>query len=442
MFRAGLILIRRVFTAASLLLLLVCGAEVGVRIYEASTGACVCASVAKDAVDTSGLAIPSLSCQFELKPMASARVECRDSESTIEVQTNSHGLRGPELEVPKPVDIYRIVVLGDETIYAPETAEADHFCTLLQEMLQERLPQSSRIRIQVVNAGIPGLCPLTEFLLFKQRLIGLQPDLVILHFDWSDVADDRQIRRSARCDDEGIPQLCPHASLVATSKVRPHEVWRDTFRLIDWGLSYCSAEWKQQIAHHKAVSRDADTNPYAWLREERPENNLAFRQSARPVADLAQLCRSSQLPFVLMTSPKPWQVSPKCSRGTGVRLAAGVAQDAYFSNHTPFDQLARFADRMNLPFADGSLVLAPGDEAESNFLRHAPRWSPSGHQRMADLVVGCLIEKVEGPWNGPYLRDHEQPISRDVPREFPIQRISEVKPLSDSSLRRGARELR
>ena len=443
MFRAGLILIRRLITAASLLLLLVCGAEVGVRIYEASTGDRVCtASRAGNCVDTSGLTIPSLSFFYELKPMTSAQVECRDSDALVDVNINSHGLRGPELEIPKPVEIYRIVVLGDETIYAPETPESEHFCSLLEESLQARLPHTARTRIQVVNAGIPGQCPLTEFLLFKQRLLGLQPDLVILHFDWSDVADDRQIRRGTRCDEDGIPQLCPHSSLVASKKVRPHEVWRETFRLIDWGLTYFSTEWKQQIAQQKAVSRDVDTNPYAWLREEHPENNLAFRQSARPVADLAQLCRSSHLPFVLMTSPKPWQVSARCSRGAGVRLAAGVAQDACFSNHTPFDQLARFADRMNLPFADGSMVLVSGADAETNFLKHAPRWSPTGHQKMADLAANCLVEKVDGPWNGPYLRDHEQPISRDVPREFPIQRISELKSTSDSPVRREARELR
>lgn len=442
MFRAGLILIRRVFTAASLLLLLVCGAEVGVRIYEVSTGNCVCDSIASHCVDTSGLVIPSLSCQYELKPMASAQIECRDTDSLVEVQTNSYGLRGPELEIPKPQNTYRIIVLGDETIYAPETADENHFCTLLTEMLQEQLPKNSRTRIQVVNAGVPGQCPLTEFLFFKQRLMGLQPDLVIMHFDWSDVADDRQIRRTTRCDSEGLPQLCSHTSLLPARKVRPHQAWRENFRLLDWGMTYFCAEWKQQIAHQKAVSRDIDTNPYAWLREEHPESNLAFRQSARPIADLAQLCRTSQLPFVLMTSPKPWQVSTKCSRGEGVRLAAGVAQDACFSNHAPFDQLARFAERMNIPFADGSMVLAPGADAESNFLQFAPRWSQMGHQRMADLVAGCLVEKVGGPWNAPYLRDQEQPISRDFTQEYPIQRISEIKVAPEPRTRRPARELR
>ena len=332
MFRAGFTLLRRVIFAASLLILLICGAEVGVRVYEALSGNSVGRCVDGVCGDPSKLVIPSWSFHQELKPLASAKVECRDSNSEIELKTNSFGLRGPEPTVPKPLNVCRIVVIGDETIFAPETPDSEHFCTLLQGLLQ----QKTQAKIEVINAGVPGHCPLTEYLLFKQRLMSLQPDLVLLHYDWSDVADDRQIRRSARCDAAGVPQSCPNAKLVAPKKVRPHEVWRQQFRLLDWALSTAGDEWKQQLAQQRASSRDVDTNPYAWLRDEQPEQNMAFFQSVRPIADLAQLCRSSHSQFVLMTSPKPWQVSAKCSRGEGVRLAEGVAREACFSNREPF----------------------------------------------------------------------------------------------------------
>ena len=349
--------------------------------------------------------------------MAVVRVACRDFNSEVELRTNSLGLRGPDVVVPKPPNMFRIVVLGDETIFAPETPDIDHFCHLLQERLQ----QVSRVPIEVVNAGVPGHCPLTEFLLFKQRLLSLQPDLVLLHFDWSDVADDRQICRPAIRDNAGVPQSCPHAKLVASRKVRAFDVWRQQFRLLDWGLSSIGSEWRQQIAQRKANSRDSDTNLYAWLREERPEKNLQFRNSVGPIVDLARLCQTANLPFVMMTSPKPWQVSEKCSRGEGVRLAAGVAQDACYTNRAPFDVLARFAERANIPFIDGSMVIAPGRDAESNFLKYAPRWSPTGHLRMADLVTKFLSENVQGPWNRAYSPTNEQPISPVVPVDRTIQ---------------------
>ena len=420
MFRAGLTLVRRVTFAATLLVLLICGAEVGVRTYEASTGDKVCSMSDGVCGDTSKLSEPSRSFYQELKPMAVAQVECRDTNSIVEVRTNSLRLRGPELAIPKPQNVCRIVVLGDETIYAPETDDSDHFCTLLQQQLQQR----SATRIEVVNAGVPGHCPLTEYLLFKQRLLVLKPDVVLLHFDWSDVADDQQIRRRARCDEAGMPLSCPHVKLTTGKTARPHDVWRQHFRLMDWAMNSLSAEWKLQLAQQKAISRDVDTNPYAWLRDEHPEKNLSFRQTAQPIADLAQLCESENIQFVIVTSPKPWQVSAKCSRGKGVRLAAGVAQDACYTNRAPFELLASFAERKQIPFVDGSMVMTPGQDAESNFLCHAPRWSVTGHHRMADLVAECLLEQVPGPWNRGYHHQNEQPISREVPGDNAVQQIS------------------
>ncbi len=438
MFRAGLTLLRRVICAASLLVLLICGAEVAVRLYEATSGDKICPLSSGLCGDPSNLAVPSWSFYLELKPMAVAKVACRDSNSEVEIHTNSLGLRGAELVIPKPSDLYRIVVLGDETLYAPEIPEAAHFC----QMLQAELQKSSAIPIEVVNAAIPGHCPLTEFLFFKQRLLSLQPDLVLLHFDWSDVADDRQIRRLSTSDDAGIPQSCPHATLFASRKVRPQEVWRQQFRLLDLGAKALSSEWRQQIAMQRAVSRDADMNPYAWLREERPGKNISFFNAVRPIESLAQVCDAGNITLVMMTSPKPWQVSENCSRGDGVRLAAGVSQNACYSNRAPFEVLARFADRANIPFIDGSIVLASGQDPESNFLQNAPRWSRKGHQRMAELVALTISENVQGPWNRSYSPQNEQPVGRDSHDESPIQWTSGQRNGSEKIGRESFRQFR
>lgn len=407
MFRAGLIAIRRLLCSATLLTLLICGAEVGLRIYEAVSGQVVSSPRDIVAGDPSHLAIPSWSIYQELKPLTSAVVECRDTQADVQVRTNSLGLRAAEPIVPKPRDVFRIIVVGDETIFAPETADEDHFCTLLGNHLQERCSQ----KVEVINAGIPGHCPLTEFVMFKQRLISLQPDVVLMHFDWSDVADDRQIRRWARCDEEGSPQACPNARLVVSKKkFQQYETWRSHFRLLDRAMCGVSANWKKQVARQKAASRDSDTNPYAWLREERPEQNANFRHAVSPVVDFSNLCHSLNCDFVVVTSPKPWQVSAKCSRGEGVRLAAGVARDAVYTNRAPFKVLNDVLSRAGVPFVDGSIVMGTGKEGESHFLRHAPRWSATGHHQMAECVSSYLMRSIRGPWNDPSV-DRDRAVS-------------------------------
>lgn len=407
MIRAKLRLVRHIVTAVILLGLLLCGAEVGVRTYEYVEGKPVCTSMQTDCLtDPTQLTVPSWLTHLELKPHARAEIKSRDLKRSIEVRTNSLGYRGPEVAMPKPADTYRIVILGDETILAPETPEEDHFILQLAALLHER----TRLKIDVVNAGIPGACPLTEFLAFKQKLLAVQPDLVLLHFDWSDVTDDRQLRRYTRSDSGRTPLSCTHASLqTGKQKSNPLEDLRKQFRLVDWGLVAAGDKWKQNIDDQAAASRDLGTNAYAWLRQDHPDSNIAVRQAFRPIADIANLARGSHFQVVVMTSPKPWQVSARCTSGAGVRLKSGVSADAFYPNRAPFEALKNFVGELQVPFADLSGPLTNCEIPESNYLRFAPRWSVAGHRCVAENLAGFLLSRVSGPWNSPYFQQNFAP---------------------------------
>jgi hypothetical protein len=406
MIRAKLRLVRHITTAVVLLGLFLCGAEVGVRVYELVQGQPVCPGGATECLtDPSGLTVPSWMTNVELKPNATAEVRCRDQKHAVEIQTNSLGFRGPELAVPKPQETYRIVVLGDETIFAPETSDGDHFVQQLADLLQQR----TRLKIEVVNAGLPGACPLTEFLLFKRKLLAAQPDLVLLHYDWSDVADDRQLRRRMRSDSQGTPLSCPHSSLQGTArKPHPFDHLRQQFRLVDWGLIAAGKQWKQQITENAAASRELGTNAYAWMREEHPESDVKVTHSFRPIAEIARLSQGTSFQLVLATSPKPWQVSARCTNGPGIRLRCGVSADAYYPNRAPFDALAAYAGELRLPYIDLSDALLNVEQPEANYLRFAPRWSAAGHRRVAEFLAAYLTDRIPGPWNSRYFQHDEQ----------------------------------
>lgn len=416
MIRAKLRLVRQFLFAVILLGLLLCGAEVGVRVYEVVQGKPVCAvTPAECLTDPARLTVPSWLTNLELKPQAFAELKCRDRKTLVELQTNSMGFRGSEVAVPKPADSFRVVVLGDETVFAPETPDEDHFTHRMTEILQER----TRLPVEVINAGLPGGCPLTEYLMFKQKLLALQPDLVVMHFDWSDVADDRQLRRRTRSDSRGIPISCPHLSLQGTSR-KPHPLdhLRQQFRLVDLGLVAAGNKWKQQISDRNATSRDVATNAYAWLRNEHPESDVAVTQSFRPIADLAQLAQGARFQLVVMTSPKPWQVSARCSCGAGVRVKSGVSPDAYYPNRAPFDALEQYTMDQRLPYLDLSETLLDVDKPEANYLRHAPRWSAIGHDRVAETLARFLMERVLKPRNSRYIppQDDQEFGRRPQPR--------------------------
>lgn len=425
MIRANLRRARHITFAVVLLGLLLCGAEVGVRIYEVTNGKPICDGTSSECPsDPSQLTVPSWQTNYELKPHAIAEVKCRDTKSKIPIRTNSLGLRGSEVAIPKPSETYRIVILGDETIFAPETTDMDLFTHHTAELLHQR----TRLNVEIINAGVPGGCPLTEFLLLKQKLLAIQPDLVILHFDWSDVMDDRQLRRRTRSDAQGTPVSCAHISLQHTQRApHPLDHLRQQFRLIDWGLTAAGDQWKQQISKQAATSRDLGTNAYAWLRKEQLQSDVTLNQSFRPIADLANLAQGTHFQLLVVTSPKPWQVSTKCTNASGVRLKCGVSPDAVYPSRAPFEALAQFSADLNLPFLDFSPVLAGTEHPEANYLRYAPRWSPTGHRRVAEYLATYLVERIPGPWNSRYFERNNHQLGRESGREDGVRWASGIR---------------
>ena len=138
------------------------------------------------------LTVPSWHAHHELEPFQATDLPKSDApEQTVEFRTNSLGLRGAEVAVPKPPEVYRIICVGDETILAPEVDDTSTYV----KVLQRRLQAVSNRPIEVINAAVPDYCPLLSYLQVKHRLAGLDPDLIIAHFDMSDVWDDRRFRR-------------------------------------------------------------------------------------------------------------------------------------------------------------------------------------------------------------------------------------------------------
>jgi len=100
--------------------------------------------------------------------------------------TNSDGCRYPmDLQVPKPRDVRRILVLGDSFTLGY------HYEDTVAARIERRLNSHSRgVRFEVVNCAAPSHSPLLYYLRLKNQLANLQPDEVLLNIDLTDVYDD------------------------------------------------------------------------------------------------------------------------------------------------------------------------------------------------------------------------------------------------------------
>jgi hypothetical protein len=102
--------------------------------------------------------------------------------------TNSSGFRFVDVnpEVEKKKGVIRVAVLGDSLV----EGYAKYFTIshLLEGELQKRLGNGKKI--EVINFGVMSYSPTIHYVNLKKNVLSFDPDLVIVHFDMTDVYDD------------------------------------------------------------------------------------------------------------------------------------------------------------------------------------------------------------------------------------------------------------
>lgn len=98
---------------------------------------------------------------------------------------NSRGYRGPEIEVPKPPETYRIVALGGSTTYG---GYLDSYELAYPHQLQQILKTEYNLSdVEVINAGVPAYASWESAVNFMFRVQDLEPNLIILYHGINDL---------------------------------------------------------------------------------------------------------------------------------------------------------------------------------------------------------------------------------------------------------------
>jgi len=135
--------------------------------------------------DRDGAAIPSLFVESEngvrLRPHARVDV-VRDKSAgrPYRIETNALGLRGPDLG---PKRVSRVLFLGD-SITAGFGVDDDE--TFVRRI--ETRGRADGLRLDVVNAGLPGASLAEELELLREVGLATEPDLVVLGFYLNDAS--------------------------------------------------------------------------------------------------------------------------------------------------------------------------------------------------------------------------------------------------------------
>ncbi|QDU11598.1 hypothetical protein [Gimesia aquarii] len=399
MIRSRLRWLKHLMLALITLALFAVGGEVALRIdqYQQQHSA--------NTFDTDSVLIPSDVTYHRVRPLQEVSRKHPDSGELIQFTINSMGIRGKEYTIPKPAGVFRILCLGGETVLAPEMKEPDTFCMRLEKLLQKK----TQLKVEVVNAGVPDASPLMSYLHLRHSLLGLQPDLVLFHFDMSDVADDHALRRYTQIGDSGIP-LCSMHPLF--EKINTPERLENQFLVYRYTLRWLGDYWVEN--QPAGLDRDIDTpqGKYLWLEDHPPDWSVYVRQTLEPIQNIQQITQGTYSRFILATYPKPWQVSETAMSGKRARSSLGVRDGVEYASRFPFDLLDTYAKQLNVTYCDTSPTFQGIQNPDRFFLNNVPRFSREGHALYARELALFILKEIPGIWSDSIPSNSEQPIPK------------------------------
>ncbi len=386
MIRSCFLWCKHLLYAVTVLALVACLAEVSLRVYDSAT-----AQVTRRDLYDRGLICKSWFMHHTLKPSHTFSVKNPDTGGRVRVVVNSRGGRGSDPAVPKPEGTYRIICLGDDSTFAQAIPEPETFCAVLQAELTGRVAST----VEVINAGVPDYCPMLSYLQFRNELMSLQPDLVVLNFDMSDIADDYQLRRQAVMNADGRPLSCANPALELPRSSR--KSGREGMLLLpQFARQQLNSVLAERTLAEKSRSIESRRCRYLWLEDQPPDWSVHIALALGVIGHLDDLVRSNGGRLVVTAVPAPWQVSALASNGTGIREQAGVPQEAHFRSRRPFETLAEFCQTHNIPFCDLSTTFQKDNHPERLYLKGAAALSTEGHAVYGRELAGYLAQQISG----------------------------------------------
>ncbi|MDB4614513.1 SGNH/GDSL hydrolase family protein [bacterium] len=371
--------IRHILYALIALVLVICAVEVALQVHVARKGTPFADSVVER------LTVPSWKMHHELRPGVKTVMASENGQS-VTIRTNSFGLRGPEPVMPKPLGTYRVLCLGDDTVFGGEVSEVDTLTNRLQEFLQKATQQP----VEVLNGGVPGYCPLLSLLQYRTSLALLDADLIVLNFDMSDVCDDHKYRRLTQVGSDGVPVGCRSPLLVDGAAMNDLEIC-SRFQLTCLLKEYIGGVMNDRTAESTDV--ESPTATWCWLKDDAPDWNVYLRHAMGPIVHLSNYVRSQSIPIVLTCVPAPWQVSRNAG-GAELRKRSGVAADALYSSRHPFELLSSVGQKYDVPFFDSSSSFLGQNKPERLFLTKSRGLSRYGHALFANGLAAFIQQNI------------------------------------------------
>lgn len=220
---------------------------------------------------------------------------------SFRLRTNQHGCRGPEIAVPKPAEVFRIVLLGDSVAFG---WGVDDEVTFARRLEREWYAAHPRRRLEVVNTALPMYDTNQEEATLRELGLSLQPDLVLLVYVVNDIEPTRDVV------EQTLRGVDPHPEEDLSI---PDDFWSWAGARIGALLPACG---KLVALRSDLTARMARRLPpsESYRPERFGKGPRGWPRSQAALLRIAALCREAKVPFVVFdhTLPRLEPLPPFC----------------------------------------------------------------------------------------------------------------------------------
>lgn len=142
-------------------------------------------------------------------------------EQGVTVTINSMGMRGQEVEIPKPLGTKRFITTGDSSVFGFGVEDSQVFSQVAAAELGDD--------VEGLNAAVPGYSSYQSINLLRLRALKTEPDIIVIANIWSDNNFDSFVDKDLLATTIGFEESFLGRTQRTLSKSA-------IFRVVDWKL--------------------------------------------------------------------------------------------------------------------------------------------------------------------------------------------------------------
>jgi len=332
--------------------------------------------------------VPDKYCHHKLMPNTYSKFQQRDF-SYIQ-RVNNVGLRGHDIQIKKSPGRYRILMLGDSFTMGKGVEDDQTFSVLLEESLNKGKAICNADTIAVLNAGVDSYAPILSFIQLSRDLDPLEPDMVVLNLDVSDLIQETVYRKQAVYGSDGviIGVPGPEGKMLFNERIR---AWIENNLYITRLLLFYTnklLEYKDFTVRRMVTQANFEIAKHT-LTEDTDRREEQWQNLFDSIRKIKRYCDDKSMKFLLTIYPWGHQVNEKEWIPGRYNFIADNAKVSDNSVHT----IQEFAADNNIQLLNLFPLFRSYSGKPALYFSYDPHFTPDGHKLMAIGLAQYLLDK-------------------------------------------------